>query len=66
MHAKLSEILKKLFKGKMRYILPMAVLTLMSFFMKNYLYGFGFLVLVLMCIVAVIFCFYLLSFTDAH
>ena len=66
MRAAISEVLKKLFKGKMRYILPMAVLTLISFFMKKYLYGYGFLVLVLMCIAAVIFCFYLLSFTNAH
>lgn len=66
MRAAISEVLKKLFKGKMRYILPMAVLTLISFFMKKYLYGYGFLVLILMCIAAVIFCFYLLSFTNAH
>lgn len=50
----------------MRYITPMAVLAVLSYIMKRFLYGYGFLVLVFICIIAVIFCFYLLSFADAH
>lgn len=53
------------FKDKLRYIFSMAFLSLIAYFLKTKLFGYGFLALVIMLAVAVIFCFYLLSFTNA-
>lgn len=61
----LNKGIKFIFCGKLRYIISMAFLSLLAYFLKTKLYGFGFLALVIMLVAAVTFCFYLLSFFSA-
>ncbi len=51
--------------GKLRYIISMAFLSLLAYFLRTELYGFGFLALAIILVAVLVFCFYLLSFTNA-